>query len=87
MKKINVKICIGTTCYVQGQENMKKLSKIIPEKYGDKVELVPSQCLGVCSIQWGNPKPPYAKVDEDIIQEATVEKVLQAIDEKLKVSC
>ena len=87
MKKINVKICIGTTCYTQGQENMKELSKIIPKKYGEKVELLPSQCLGVCSIQWGNPKPPYAKVDEDVIQEATVEKVLQAIDEKLKTLC
>ncbi len=85
MKKISVKICIGTTCYVQGQSNMKELSKIIPEKYGDNVELTPSQCLGVCSIKWGDPKPPYAKVDEDIIQEATVEKVIKAIDEKLKL--
>ena len=85
MKKISVKVCIGTTCYIQGQENMKKLSSVIPEKYGEKVELTPSQCLGVCSIQWGEPKPPYVKVDEDIIQEATVEKVLEVIDKKLKV--
>ncbi|MBR1908773.1 NAD(P)H-dependent oxidoreductase subunit E [bacterium] len=87
MKKVNVKVCVGTTCYTQGQDNLKKLSKLIPEKYGNKVELLPSQCLGVCSIQWGDPKPPYAKVNEDIIQEATVEKIIEAIDEKLKVSC
>ena len=84
MKKVRVKVCIGTTCYIQGQKNMKNLSKILPEKYGDKVELTPSQCLGVCSIQWEDPKPPYVKVDNDIIKEATVEKVLQVIDEKLK---
>ena len=28
-------------------------------------------------------KAPYVKVDNDIIEEATVEKVLEAIDKKL----
>ena len=37
----------------------------------------------MCSIQWHYSKAPYVKVDDDVIVEATVEKVLEAIDNKL----
>ena len=83
MEKISVKVCLGTTCFVMGGANLQELVEIIPRKYGDKVEVEGSGCLGMCSIQWNYSKAPYVKVDEDIITEATVEKVLEAIDKKL----
>ena len=82
-EKINVKVCLGTTCFVMGGVNLQELNEIIPKKYGDKVELSGSPCLGLCSIKWEYSKAPYVKVDDDVIEEATVEKVLKAIDEKL----
>ena len=86
MNKISVKVCLGTTCFVMGGANLQELIEIIPRRYGDKVEVSGSQCLGMCSIQWNYSKAPYVKVDEDIIEEATVEKVLSALDEKLGVA-
>lgn len=83
MEKIVVKVCLGTTCFVMGGANLQELIEIIPRKYGDKVEVSGSPCLGMCSIQWHYSKAPYVKVDEDVIVEATVEKVLEAIDKKL----
>ena len=82
-KKIEVKVCLGTTCFVMGGGNLQELNEIIPKKYGDKVEVSGSNCLGLCSIKWEYSKAPYVKIDEDIIEEATVEKVLKALDEKL----
>ena len=82
-KKISVKVCLGTTCFVMGSSNMQELLDIVPRKYGDKVEVMGVPCLGMCSINWEFSKAPYVKVDDDLVSEATVEKVLAAIEEKL----
>lgn len=83
MEKVSVKVCLGTTCFVMGGANLQELIDIIPRRYGNKVEIEGSQCLGMCSIKWNYSKAPYVKVNEDIVEEATVEKVLEAIDKKL----
>jgi NADH:ubiquinone oxidoreductase subunit E len=83
MKKIEVKVCLGTTCFVMGGGNLQELNDIIPKKYGDKVEILGSNCLGLCSINWEYSKAPYVKVDDEVVTEATVEKVLEVIYSKL----
>ena len=83
MAKVEVKVCLGTTCFVMGGNNLQELNDMIPQKYGDKVEVAGSPCLGLCSINWEYSKAPYVKVDDEVVSEATVEKVLEAIDKKL----
>ena len=83
MKKISVYVCTGTTCFVMGGANLQELNDIIPKKYGDKVEVMPSNCLGLCSINWEYSKAPYVKVNEEVVSEATAEKVLEEIDRQL----
>ena len=83
MNKIVVKICMGTTCFVMGASDLQELTDIIPEKYGDKVEVVASTCLGFCSSNTES-QAPYVMLDYDVISKATVEKVIEAIEEKLK---
>lgn len=83
MKKISVKVCLGTTCFVMGAAHLQELIETVPQKYGDKVEVSGNPCLGLCSINWEYSKAPYVKVDEEIVSEATVEKVLSAIERKL----
>jgi NADH:ubiquinone oxidoreductase subunit E len=83
MEKISVKVCLGTTCFVMGSANLQELIDIIPERYGDKVDISGLPCLGLCSTDWEFSKAPYVKVDNDVIKEATVEKVISAIEAKL----
>ena len=83
MEKISVKVCMGTTCFVMGGNNLQELNDIIPQRYGDKVEVMGSPCLGLCSIDWEYSRAPYVKVDEEVVYEATVEKVLEVIGKKL----
>ena len=83
-KKISVKVCLGTTCFVMGSSNLQELLDLVPRKYGEKVEVMGVPCLGMCSINWEFSKAPYVKVDDDLVSEATVEKVLAAIDAKLQ---
>ena len=83
MEKITVKVCTGTTCFVMGGANLQELHDIIPKKYGDKVELAASNCLGLRSINWEYSKAPYVKVNEEVVSEATPEKVIEEIDKQL----
>jgi len=83
MAKVEVKVCLGTTCFVMGGSNLQELNEIIPQKYGDKVELSAANCLGLCSINWEYSKAPYVKVNEEVVSEATAEKVLEEIERQL----
>lgn len=83
MEKVNVKVCLGTTCFVMGSSNLQELIETVPAKYGDNVEVSGVPCLGLCSIDWEYSRAPYVKVDNDVIYEATVDKVIAAIDNKL----
>lgn len=85
MEKINVKVCLGTTCFVMGSSNLQELIETVPAKYGEKVEVSGVPCLGLCSIDWEYSRAPYVKVDNDVVYEATVEKVLSIIDKKLGI--
>jgi NADH:ubiquinone oxidoreductase subunit E len=83
MEKISVRVCLGTTCFVMGSANLQELMEVVPKKYGDKVEVSGVPCLGLCATDWEFSKAPYVKVNNDVVKEATVEKVIAAIDAKL----
>lgn len=83
MKKIDVKVCLGTTCFIMGSAHLQELIETVPQKYGSKVEVSGHPCLGLCSIDWEYSRAPYVKVDDEVVAEATVEKVINAIERKL----
>lgn len=83
MSNIEVRICSGTTCFVMGSSFLNELYDLIPQKYGEKVIVKPSLCLGQCSSNDKHSKAPYVKVAEEIISEATIEKVIAAIEKKV----
>jgi len=83
MEKLKVKVCLGTTCFVMGSSNLQELIDTVPAKYGEAVDVTGVPCLGLCSIDWEYSRAPYVKVDDEVIYEATVEKVLSVIDNKL----
>ena len=83
MKKVSVKVCLGTTCFVMGSANLQELIEIVPAKYGNKVDVSGVPCLGLCSVDWEFSKALYVKVNNEVIKEATVEKVLNEIDKQL----
>jgi len=83
MNQVEVKICLGTSCFVMGSGHLQALMEIVPEKYGDSVKVSGSPCLSLCTIDWEYSRAPYVTVNEDIVFEATVEKVLEAIEKNL----
>lgn len=84
MEKIQVEICLGTTCFVMGSSHLQDLIEIIPRRYNDKVEVLGKPCLGLCSQDCEYSQAPYVKVDEEVVSQATVEKVLKVIEGKIR---
>ncbi len=83
MSKIQVEICMGTTCFIMGSESLQELASILQRKHPDKVDTKGVVCHGLCNTDCQYSKAPYVKVDGEVISEATVEKVLTVINEKL----
>lgn len=81
MDKITVNLCLGTTCFVMGGAKLQELADTLPAKYGDKIEVVGKTCLELCSSGFSN--APYAKVNDQVIGEATAEKIISAIEDIL----
>ena len=83
METIEVKICSGTTCFVMGSSFLNELYDLIPQKFGDNVTVNQSLCLGQCSKSDKHSKAPYVKVGDEIVAEATVQKVMEVIEKRL----
>ncbi|MBI9105642.1 MAG: hypothetical protein JEZ04_02800 [Spirochaetales bacterium] len=85
-KTINIRICTGTTCYVMGASDLLTLEDFIPEHLKYHVKISGSTCLGMCRQPSGDSqspnrlKSPFVEVDGKIIEQATIEKILIAVE-------
>lgn len=83
MEKIKVNVCLGTTCFIMGASNLQNLKEFVGRKYKDKVDVQNNSCLGLCYSNGEFSKAPYVKVNDETVQEATVEKVINEIERQL----
>ena len=83
MQKVKIQICNGTTCFVMGGGNQQTLSEILKNLYSDKIEIESVRCFELCSQKEAFSKAPFVKVGDKIIDQANLEKLKKAIEEKL----
>ncbi len=81
-KKITLELCFGTTCFVMGASKLQDIESFIPPQYRKRVEVKAQTCLDLCKDATYM-KAPFVKLDGEVISEATVEKVIKAIESKL----
>ncbi len=81
-KKLIVKICTGTLCYVMGGAELQVIDEYLPEELLDKLDIKGAPCLDHCN-KCDGPKAPFVEVGDKVVSEATVEKVVAAIKEAL----
>lgn len=83
MEKIKLKICIGTTCFVMGASKFQEFETMIPGKLRNFVDIQYQTCLDLCKNNEYT-KSPYVIVNEEIISEANIEKIIKAIERNYK---
>ncbi len=81
-KKLIVKICTGTLCYVMGGAELQLLDEQLPAELLAQVEIQGSPCLDCCNRE-DSQGAPFVKVGDRIIASATIEKVIDAIKNEL----
>ena len=82
-QSVSVKICTGTACYVMGGANLLMLEECLPEHLKDRVEIEGTSCMGYCSLGEKG-KAPFVMVNDQLISEATLEKITQKIKTMLE---
>lgn len=78
MSKIKVTICTGTSCYLMGASHLLQFDEVVDPGIRDQVEIAGAHCLGLCELA-GSGKAPFAKVNEQIIADATLMKILDQV--------
>jgi NADH:ubiquinone oxidoreductase subunit E len=78
MEKLLVKVCVGTTCYVMGGSELADLAQSVPMAWRDKVAIEGTVCLDLCR-NTAKLKPPYVLVGDQIVDQASTEKVLKVL--------
>lgn len=81
MNKIALTVCCGTYCHIMGGSDLQLLDEVLPLEIMRHVDYRFTNCMGFCRDESG--KPPYAKVNETIIPEATKEKILSQLKKEL----
>ena len=78
--KVSVELCFGTTCFVMGASEILVLEDSLPDELKGIVEIEGLTCLEKCkNTECG--KAPFVLVNDEIITEATLAKVLDKINE------
>lgn len=81
MAKINLKICMGTMCYVMGGAELKASVDMLPADIKRELSVSYSPCLGTCTK---GGEPPYIELDGKVIAGVSKTNLLQIIKEALK---
>ena len=81
--KIEVEIFCGMTCYMLGNARILKIGEHLPEKWLPHIGLMVSPCPVDCGCL-DLAKAPFARINGQLIQNATLESVCEAITEIMK---
>ncbi|MDZ7673403.1 MAG: NAD(P)H-dependent oxidoreductase subunit E [Halanaerobiales bacterium] len=78
MSKVKVEICIGTPCYLMGARELIDEMQRMKKEYEDKIELKSLHCIEErCEMA------PIVKVNGEIYEEVTYDKLQKLVKEKL----
>ncbi|MDO4218824.1 MAG: hypothetical protein Q4C78_02415 [Synergistaceae bacterium] len=85
MKKIEVRVCLCTTCFVMRSPDLQNLKATIAQKFGDNVTVTAgNDCLESELSSFDYSQAPYVKVNDIVVKKATLEKVIEEIERQLK---
>lgn len=76
--KIQIKICVGTTCYVMGASDILTIQDELTPSISDRVEVLGIPCFDLCKNS-ANGKAPFVSVNDIIIDSASLDKVKEYI--------
>ena len=81
MKKISLKICMGTMCYVLGGAELKNVLEELSQEIKDYLEISYSPCLGYCNEKQ---EPPFIELNGKAIAGVSQGSLLRILKEEIR---
>lgn len=82
-EKTEVSICFGTLCFIMGGSAFELLSEHLDEELREKTLIRGMNCPGYCNQTSEYGKPPFVKVNNTLISEANLQKVITAVKKEV----
>lgn len=82
-KKIEIKICVGTLCYIMGNAELQLLQEKLPQQFRDRVRISTSTCLNHC-YDLKDQKPPFVEINGEVVAQASTSKVINILKDRYK---
>lgn len=80
MEKLLVEICIGTSCYLLGAQDLIGAMEGLPDDEKNKVDLQGVTCLKSCG------KGPNARINGVVIPNITPEKLVEIVHDNIRIA-
>lgn len=77
MNRLVIEVCVGTSCYLLGAQDLLQAIEELPAEQQGKVEINGVTCLKNCG------KGPNIRINGTVYSGVTPERLLQVIDENL----
>ncbi|MFO3726850.1 hypothetical protein [Butyricimonas sp. Marseille-P3923] len=81
MEKVNLKICVGTMCYVMGGAELRDVIESLPQNITEHLNVSYSPCLG-CSK--GEEAPPFIEINGKRVAGVSKNSLIRIIKEELR---
>lgn len=86
--KVKVRICVGTSCFVMGAAQIQSIEFNAPADIVDKIEIIEERCMNLCkNVKTKYNRGPFVFVNDELVEEASYEKVIEKIREEIKKQC
>ena len=76
MKKMQLEIWCGTTCYMLGANRLLNIENEMPSDLRGRAEVRALPCMGLCNEKELS-GAPYVKLNGEVIENATAEKIYE----------
>lgn len=80
-KKVIVKICVGTACFVQGGADLLLYEDFLDPDLLSLCDIEGSSCIGQCKLDDFAGKAPFVEIDGTVFGQMTPKRLIQLIRE------
>jgi NADH:ubiquinone oxidoreductase subunit E len=80
-KKIQVRICVGTACFVQGGADLLLYGDFLDPETQGMCEIEGTSCLGGCKDPSSKEKAPFVEIDGILYGNVTQTRLIELLQE------
>ncbi|MFA7670864.1 MAG: (2Fe-2S) ferredoxin domain-containing protein [Sphaerochaetaceae bacterium] len=82
-KKIEVKICVGTACFVQGGADLLLYKEFLDSSILERCHFEGTSCLESCKNEKPNVRSPFVEIDGTIYGNVNPQLLKELLEEAL----